>query len=257
MGHTIVSVAISADASVVATGLDDGSSVVWAVDRREIVGSIWGSGEVSAIALSSDVRYLAVGHATGHVRLFLLCAHALPLSSFALQSAPTALSFSADGRWLCGAARDGRVVVLDLPSLGCVLEIQAHSRAAHARISHDNETIITASEDGTVRMWRMIAGWSPPDQIIDEIATRVATHDSIGRSELDVALDAWRVLSRVRSLAGLSARERRRAEELAATIAAKLRATVRPEPAASTAARIRNPYSRVLAVDPTLAALWS
>jgi len=77
------------------------------------------------------------------------------------------------------------------------------------------------------------------------------------RNPLDLALDVWCVLSRVRSLPALSADVRRRAETLASTIAAQLRATVWPEPAMSTAERICSPYHRVLAVDAGLAALWA
>lgn len=138
--------------------------------------------------------------------LSLLAEPAALVSATPLRSSVTSLSFAADGRRLCAAARDGGVAVVELTSLRCVIEIHADSYAVHAAISPDGDTIITASEDGTPRRWRVVAGWSPPDQVVDELAERVAIGRRSGDPPLDMALEVWRVLSRVRCLPGLTLR---------------------------------------------------
>lgn len=257
LGMTATAVAIAPDASVVAAGFDDGRVVVWATSERAmILDKRAGGGEVGAIALAPDLRAVLAGHADGSVAVWHWGEERASRLASLHRGAVTSIRFALDGRWLCTAGRDGRVVVSDASSLRVLGEHVAHQHAARAAISPNGEMLATASEDGTARMWRVIAAWSAPAAVLDRLEADLGVADAAPR--VHVLLDAWKRLQPLRALPSLAsdAAAKSRCESIAARIVGELAQRVRPEQPRTIAERLRSPYAAALAVDPSLAAVW-
>ncbi|PCH43308.1 WD40 repeat-like protein [Wolfiporia cocos MD-104 SS10] len=116
-------------------------------------------GGVSALAYSSDGRFVASGYEDGTVtiwnpvtraRMFNLEVHTQPIC---------ALAFSPDGNKLASGSSDKRVVLWNAPNGIKLLELTGHEGFVDSiAFSPDGQTLASASVDFTARLWNVQTG---------------------------------------------------------------------------------------------------
>lgn len=136
----------------------------WASATREPAAELRGPGEDSAVAgFSPDRRYLATGHASGHVRVF----DTRSRTSRELAGAQARISnvaFSPDGDWLVATDIHGAVFRWRMSEPAATGEAAAVLARAHTEqiwdlaLSGDSARFATAGADGTARVWAMDSG---------------------------------------------------------------------------------------------------
>ena len=119
-----------------------------------------GDNEVAALAVSRDGRYLAAGtgyvNRPGEVRVWTVKDHKQVLVYATAQGVAT-VAFSRDGKYLASCGYDGLAVVREFPSgkVVCVLPLDDAARLAFAP---DGQTLVTATEARTIKVWKTATG---------------------------------------------------------------------------------------------------
>jgi len=116
-----------------------------------------GGEPASALAFSSDGRWLAVGTRLG---IHLYDAQSLAeLRFIPTQSWVRSLAFSPNGQWLADGAYESSVRVWRVSDGAQVRELIGHSGWVHSvAFAPDGETLASAGDDNTVRLWRLSDG---------------------------------------------------------------------------------------------------
>jgi WD40 repeat protein len=109
-----------------------------------------GRGDLLYLALSPDARWLAAADLDGAVRLWDVATQAMQLL-WRHEAQPVALGFSDDGTMLLSAARDATLRAHELQS--GALHIRRGHADAITDLGLDAGLVVTASRDGTVRIW--------------------------------------------------------------------------------------------------------
>jgi hypothetical protein len=195
-GHTksVTTVAISPDGRTLASGGQDGTALVWNLDRpadpalalpldkRSGSPTMLGDQEgVSALTFSSDGRVLVGGGAKGTLWLWnALALKATPLSIHAHASTIFLLSISHDGRWLASTSADGtiRLWLMDDLAVAPIILRGVGQIAYSTSFSPDDRWLAIGGDNGLVRLW--------PTQPTALIRQACAT---AGRN---LTLDEWR-----------------------------------------------------------------
>ena len=168
-------VAFSPDGRYLAIG-SNMNSKVWDLTTRQARHS--GSGIV--VAFRPDGKVLASGCLDGAIRLAEIRADLFQNKTFGLfpKGGPILkVAFTPEGRYLATANPDGTVYILKLAELGEVFQVQspqaqlqpqaawqAHHRLVTALQFADNgNTLISASKDGFVKLWRAEPRKGPGD----------------------------------------------------------------------------------------------
>ena len=113
---------------------------------------------LTAIAFNPDGRQLVTATEDGSVWLWE-SEHGLKEDVLSQSGSPvTALSFSHDGRSVLVAYGDGSVEICDLAKK-IKAKLGGHAKSITSAVfSRDDSLIVTASEDGTARLWRAASG---------------------------------------------------------------------------------------------------
>jgi WD40 repeat protein len=135
--------------------------IAWSVDetphRTELLAH---SGEVEALAVSSDGRRVASGGEDGTIRLWNRPAGGEPARLEGHRGPVRTLAFSEDGGLLAsGADGDRRVILWDVAAQRKRREIETEDEVTAVAISKDGSTLATASENQTsILLWNPNTG---------------------------------------------------------------------------------------------------
>ncbi|KJH71759.1 serine/threonine-protein kinase [Aliterella atlantica] len=154
------STAISANGQILASGSQDNTIKVWAINSQQPIYTLLGHKDtVRSLAISADGRILASGSGDTTVKLWnlqtgkqfgTLQGHNSPVWSIAMKR---------DGQTLVSACEDGTINIWNLRT-GALREIKAahSSRIFSVALSPDEQTIATGSKDKTIKIWHLPTG---------------------------------------------------------------------------------------------------
>jgi WD40 repeat protein len=154
----LFTLAFAPDSSWLATGCGvDGQLRIWSLATAEVRRLIKGSGSrLVGVAVSPDGESLAVFDFRRNMTIYEVA------TGRAIASGKgSALTYSADGRWLAGAGEDDKVLCLwDARTRQMVARFTGHTEAiTSVAFSPDSRRLVTAGgRDRTVRVWDVSTG---------------------------------------------------------------------------------------------------
>ncbi len=161
-GHevTVIAAAFSPDGQRIVTGSWDQTARVWRAEVGEGTGPLAGHREEVLIAeFSRDGEQLVTWSADNVAQLWESDSLVRRWRVDAL-AAPMAVAFTADGaRIAAGQFLGSRARLVDARTGEIALELPGHvDRVYGVDVSPDGRTLVTASHDGTARLWDMATG---------------------------------------------------------------------------------------------------
>ncbi|MDQ7024308.1 MAG: TIR domain-containing protein [Anaerolineae bacterium] len=150
------------DESQVIAVVDDGKAYLWDVETSEQTAIFDEEIDESAtaIALSADMRRLAIGFESGQITLWDARDPSAPLLSRRIHDNDVnSLVFSMDSDFLFSASDDESAFKLDAQNLRPITEFVGHTnRVLDVDVSSDGNQLVTSSRDRTVIYWDTSTG---------------------------------------------------------------------------------------------------
>ncbi len=172
------SLAVSADGSIVLTGLNDGFLRVWTVETSKFDEWQVATGGVDAIAVSPDGKTAYVGSGDGSVTAWQIIGHKKLFQWLPHKKGTLALQFSPDGARLATTGVDGAASIYDPTARRELARMAGHTGpVVGVAWTPDGKHVATTSIDGTLRLWSADTG--KPARL---------THDLEGKGQC-VAID--------------------------------------------------------------------
>jgi WD40 repeat protein/transcriptional regulator with XRE-family HTH domain len=156
----ILSVAVNADARVVAAGTMGGEVRLWRVDDRTPLLSVHGhTGSVYDVALSADGQVLVSGAVDGRVQVWD-ARGGLNLATFEGHVGGTyGVALSTDARLAASCGVDGSIRIWSVHDRANVKNLLGHHGVVYdVAFTSDAARLASGGEDGTVRLWETESG---------------------------------------------------------------------------------------------------
>lgn len=159
------------------TAGNNSSPSVWAVDSRNKITELFSGGIPLSLALSPDGRYILIGDNEGNLRVFDALVGRNITSVIAHAKGVHDIRFSPNGQFVATVGADNRArwwlfrgqflysgntntvgPVAALP-LELLQDLNGHAQPINSvAFGSDDQSILTASDDGTARLWHVNAG---------------------------------------------------------------------------------------------------
>jgi|GEM_PF-829246 len=154
-GATSIAVSSGAGESRIATGADNGTVRLWALDGKPLGPPfVHDAGAVRSVALSPDGKRIAVGGTNGAVRLWTLNGESVGPPFVGHDGDVRSLQFSVDGTRVVSGGDDGTVRLWTLDGEQEHDPLGVHQGSVWSvAFSPDGMRIVSGGEDGTVRLW--------------------------------------------------------------------------------------------------------
>ena len=162
----VTSLAVSPDKRFIVTGGEDGKARFWDVDRGVLLRTIEHDRPIYSMMISPDGRHLLCGSKRnpgerdpGTVWVWDFELGVLLRTLEGHKGHVTAITMTADSRYILTADQDGNLYLWDLET-GTLLKTMSGHRGPvlSAHITIDSQHIISGSIDGTVRVWVLRGG---------------------------------------------------------------------------------------------------
>lgn len=155
--------AIAIHPLIFATAGTDGSIRLWHLSSSQLIHTfqrrrIIGDGHtaaVTALAFHPDGRALYSASNDGTIKEWDTAERCLLNTLTPAGWLPTDLMVTADGRQLISPNSDGKIVIWDIDTLMPAYELAQHQQRVNAiALSRTGDVLASASDDGTVKLWR-------------------------------------------------------------------------------------------------------
>ncbi|MBD2363286.1 serine/threonine protein kinase [Anabaena minutissima FACHB-250] len=159
--HTeeVNTIAISADATTLASGSSDNTIKLWNLDRSEVIHTLKGHSDfVWSVVFSPDGAILASGGRDKTIRLWNI-QQGKQIATLEEASLPvTSLAISSDGKIL--ASGQGSTIKLwNLQTQKVIRTLEGHTNIVNSiAISPDSKTLVSGSWDKTIKVWNLSTG---------------------------------------------------------------------------------------------------
>jgi WD40 repeat protein len=154
-GHTgmVPTMAFSPDSRLLVSGGHDRTLRIWDVQGSTLRATLREDGPVEGLAFTPDGRLVAAVSTVNHLAVWDALQGQrrqtvrLPVHLLAVAASP-------DGRWLTVAGDKGFIRLLRADTLEPAGDLKGHTRVVRKlAFSTDSKTLVTGSDDGTVRAW--------------------------------------------------------------------------------------------------------
>lgn len=155
-GHTrdVVSLAISPNGKVLASGSVDTTIRLWDPATRQSVATLEGhGGEVSALAFSPDSTMLASGEMYKKVKIWDVAAKKEVQMFSDIDGAITGLVFSTDGKRLFAGTKDNSVLVWTIGADAPAKKLPHNWALQDLAMSPNGKVLATIDDGGTIHLW--------------------------------------------------------------------------------------------------------
>jgi DNA-binding beta-propeller fold protein YncE len=153
-------VALSADGTILASGVATGEVCVWRVADRALVATLRGHASlVQGVALNADGRLVASASNDGSVRLWEAPSGRPLVTLPGHTGGAMSVALSQDGRLVASGGYDGTVRLWKAPGGQLLTTISGHSGGVRGiALSADGRLVASGSMDRTVRVWEADSG---------------------------------------------------------------------------------------------------
>jgi WD40 repeat protein len=159
-GNAVISLALSPDGTLVASGSTDGQILLWRPATGEVVGQLTGhEGWVNNLAISADGERLVSAGYDGTVRLWSLEERRELARQTLDQERIFSTAFTPDGGRVLFGASDGVARVWDLAAEAVTVTFIGHSDAVMTvAVSPDGRTAASGASDRGLWLWDLATG---------------------------------------------------------------------------------------------------
>ncbi|KMT10369.1 hypothetical protein BVRB_5g115000 [Beta vulgaris subsp. vulgaris] len=146
--------AYTSDSTLALTGAENGFVSVVNIAKGKVTSSVSShSSSVQCIGISSSMPWVATGGADEKLVIWDL-QHSACRSVYEYQDDVSCLKWLGESRYVASACGDGQIIIWDTRSEDHVRTFKGHSERIHElAVSADNNFLVSASEDGTARVF--------------------------------------------------------------------------------------------------------
>ncbi|RKH07096.1 nSTAND1 domain-containing NTPase [Corallococcus carmarthensis] len=198
-GGFVWSVAVGPDGTQVATASQDGAVRLWSEDGRLVRVLRGHAQDVRSVVFSPDGRWLLTASLDGTARLWPSDGSVEGRRVLVAQREPFfGAAFSPDGLWVALASSPRATRILRVDGTRAPLPLEGHGdQVRSVAFSADGRRLITASQDGTARIWsaegRLLATLYGHDDWVLSAAFHPKAADQVLTSSQDGTARIWTV----------------------------------------------------------------
>ncbi len=155
---TLFALAVSHDATIIATGGDEGVIYLWHGQTGQLQHTLKGTMKtaIRALAIDSSQQLLAAGGSDGSIALWDLTLGKQIAVLDGHEQAVTSLLFIRNDKILISSAVDGTIKIWNMDTLNIHVTLSGHGDIVSAvKASSDGEMLASSSYDRTVKIWDM------------------------------------------------------------------------------------------------------